>query len=138
MNFLFGECAIDAERRELQRSGKNVAVEPQVFDLLIYLIENRDRVVSRDDILAAVWHGRIVSESTVGSRINAARQAIGDDGKQQQFIRTVVRRGFRFVGDVKESPAPDNSAAASAPQVRRRMAAGGPVPVQRVSFCKTS
>src|SRR5262245_16148902 len=139
MNFLFGECAIDVARRELKRSGKTVAVEPQVFDLLIYLIENRDRVVSRDDILAAVWHGRIVSESTVGSRINAARQAIGDDGKQQQFIRTVVRRGFRFVGDVKkESPAPDNSAAAAVPQVRRRMAASGPAPAQRVSICKTS
>jgi hypothetical protein len=76
-----------------------VRIDPQVFDLLIYLIENRHRVVSKDDMLAGVWGGGIVSESTLASRINAARNAIGDDGKAQKLIRTASRKGFRFVGD---------------------------------------
>lgn len=105
MRFLFGECAIDAERRELRRDGEAVHVEPQVFDLLLYLIQHRERVVSRDDLLSAVWQGRIVSESTLSSRINAARRAIGDSGDRQSFIRTVARKGLRFIGEVKhETP----------------------------------
>jgi TolB-like protein len=79
-------------------------VEPQVFDLLVYLIENRDRVVSRDDLIASIWGGRIVSESTLGSRINAARKAIGDSGAAQKLIRTVARKGLRFVGDIQLAP----------------------------------
>jgi len=82
------------------------AVEPQVFDLLEFLIRNRDRVVSRDDLLAAVWNGRIVSESTLASRINAARTAIGDNGEDQRLIRTVLRKGIRFVGTVREEQKP--------------------------------
>jgi DNA-binding winged helix-turn-helix (wHTH) protein len=78
------------------------SVEPQVFDLLEFLIRNRDRMVSRDDVLAAVWNGRIVSESTLASRINAARSAIGDNGEDQRLIRTVLRKGIRFVGAVRE------------------------------------
>ena len=76
----FDQCVLDTERRELNRGQIAVSVQPQVFDLLVYLIENRDRVVSKDDLLNAVWNGRIVSESTLISRINAARRAIGDDG----------------------------------------------------------
>jgi TolB-like protein/class 3 adenylate cyclase len=102
MRFLFGDCSLDAARRELCRAGETVHVEPQVFDLLLHLVQNRDRVVSKDDLLAAVWQGRIVSESTLSNRINAARRAIGDSGEQQQFIRTVARRGLRFVGAVKQ------------------------------------
>ena len=75
-----------------------IPVEPQVFDLLVYLVQNRDRVVSKDDLIASVWDGRIVSESTLTSRINAARKAVGDSGKEQKLIRTIPRRGFRFVG----------------------------------------
>jgi DNA-binding winged helix-turn-helix (wHTH) protein len=101
MRFLFGDYALDLKRRELRRGAELVEVEPQVFDLLAYLVENRDRVASKDDLLAAVWHGRIVSESTLTSRITAARQAIGDSGEQQRFIRTVSRRGFRFVGEAR-------------------------------------
>ena len=78
-----------------------VAVEPQVFDLLVYLVENRDRVVSKDDLIASVWGGRIVSDSTLTSRINAARKAVGDSGGEQKLIRTIARKGLRFVGDVR-------------------------------------
>jgi len=76
--FTFDDCSIDCDRRELRRGADLIGVEPQVFDVLVYLIRNRDRVVSRDDLLASVWSGRIVSESTLATRINAARTAIGD------------------------------------------------------------
>ena len=104
MLLLFGDCALDPARRELCRGGEAVHIEPQVFDLLLHLIENRDHVVSKDDLLSAVWQGRIVSESTLSTRINAARSAIGDSGERQQLIRTVARRGLRFVGEVKQEP----------------------------------
>ncbi|MGZ5876783.1 MAG: winged helix-turn-helix domain-containing protein, partial [Bradyrhizobium sp.] len=101
MTLSFDDCEIDLERRELRRAKRIVHVEPQVFDLLVCLVQNRDRVVSRDDLIASVWDGRIVSESTLASRINAARKAIGDTGRDQKLIRTVSRRGLRFVGDVR-------------------------------------
>jgi TolB-like protein len=104
--FLFDDCALDTDRRELRRGPGLLSVEPQVFDLLVFLIRNRDRVVSRDDLLASVWGGRIVSESTLASRINAARRAVGDTGEQQRLIRTVLRKGFRFVGTVREVQRP--------------------------------
>ncbi|HEY2889346.1 MAG TPA: winged helix-turn-helix domain-containing protein [Dongiaceae bacterium] len=104
MRLIFGECVIDSARRELLRAGEAIHIEPQVFDLLLYLIDNRERVVSKDDLLAAVWRGRIVSESTLGSRINAARAAIGDNGQRQGLIRTVARKGLRFVGEVSNEP----------------------------------
>ncbi len=106
MPVIFGECAIDPARRELCRAGETIHIEPQVFDLLLYLIENRERVVSKDELLSAVWQGRIVSESTLGSRINAARSAIGDDGQRQCLIRTVARKGVRFVGEVANETGP--------------------------------
>src|SRR6202043_630464 len=98
----FGDCEINLERRELWRAKRAVHVEPQVFDLLVYLVQNRDRVVSKDDLIASVWKGRIVSESTLTSRINATRTAVGDNGKDQKLIRTVARKGLRFVGIVHE------------------------------------
>src|SRR5262245_66510846 len=100
MQFLFGDHTLDADRRELRRGAESVAVEPQVFDLLVYLVENRDRVVSKDDLIASVWGGRIVSDSTLTSRINAARKAVGDSGGSQKLIRTIARKGLRFVGEV--------------------------------------
>jgi DNA-binding winged helix-turn-helix (wHTH) protein/pimeloyl-ACP methyl ester carboxylesterase len=100
--FVFGDMALDGERRELRLGSKVIATEPQVLDLLIFLVRNRDRVVSRDDLLAAVWGGRLVSDSAIGARINAARRAIGDSGEQQCWIRTIARKGFRFVGEVRE------------------------------------
>jgi TolB-like protein/cytochrome c-type biogenesis protein CcmH/NrfG len=104
MRFLFGDYILDPTRRELSRGGEAIHVEPQVFDLLLYLIRNREQVLSKDDLLAAIWGGRIVSESTLNNRINTARRIIGDSGEHQRFIRTVARRGFRFVGDVQQEP----------------------------------
>ena len=107
MQFLFADHALDTDRRELRRGSEHIAVEPQVFDLLVYLVENRNRVVSKDDLIASVWGGRIVSDSTLTSRINAARKAIGDSGEQQSLIRTVARKGLRFVGTVRTQASGD-------------------------------
>jgi len=101
--YLFEDFELDTDRRELYRGSSPVPVEPKVFDLLVYVIENRERVVSKDDLLDAVWAGRIVSESTLTSHINAVRKAIGDSGEEQRLVRTLARKGFRFVGDVKET-----------------------------------
>src|SRR5690349_11809369 len=113
MAFHFAGYSLDSSRRELRLQGVEVHLEPQVFDLLVYLIENRDRVVTKDHLFAAVWHGRIVSETTLSSRINAARRAIGDTGERQQMIRTVARKGVRFVAAVTE----DGTTAAAATMV---------------------
>jgi adenylate cyclase len=102
VTFAFGDHILDVERRELRHSGDLVALEPQVFDLLVHLVRNRGRVVSKDELIDAIWEGRIVSESTVTTRLNAARKAIGDTGAAQSLIRTVPRRGVRFVGEVCE------------------------------------
>ena len=101
--YCFEAYALDTGTRELKRGGEPIALEPQVFDLLVYLIENRDRVVSKDDLIASVWQGRVVSDSTLTSRINAARKAVGDSGEQQNLIRTIARKGIRFVGALRDS-----------------------------------
>jgi TolB-like protein len=98
----FEDYVLDPERRELTRGSEAIAVGPQVFDLLLYLVRNREHVVSKDELLDVVWGGRIVSESTLTSHINAARKAIGDSGQEQRLIRTIARKGFRFVGDVTD------------------------------------
>ena len=102
MRFVFGDYLLDPDRRELTRLAEVVAIGPQVFDLLVHLIQNRERVVSKDSLLGAVWDGRIVSEATITSHINAARKAVGDNGQEQRLIRTIARKGFRFIGDVME------------------------------------
>ena len=99
--FLFNNYTLDSERRELRAGSAAITIEPQVFDILLYLIQNRDRVVSKDDLIGSVWGGRIVSESTLTSRINAVRKAVGDSGKKQNFVRTFARKGFRFVAPVE-------------------------------------
>jgi pimeloyl-ACP methyl ester carboxylesterase/DNA-binding winged helix-turn-helix (wHTH) protein len=103
VRFLFGDQVLDLDKRELWRGAEAIAVEPQVFDLLVFLLQNRDRVVTKDDLIASVWSGRIVSDSTLASRINAARKAVGDSGGEQRLIRTVPRKGVRFVGEVNEA-----------------------------------
>ncbi len=113
--FLFDDYSLDCGRRELRRGDDIVPVEPRVFDLLAHLVQHRDRVVSRDDLIAAVWEGRLVSESALASCINAARTAIADSGEEQRLIKTLPRKGIRFVGEVRESrgraePAPASPA----------------------------
>jgi pimeloyl-ACP methyl ester carboxylesterase/DNA-binding winged helix-turn-helix (wHTH) protein len=132
--FLFGDYALDVGRRELRCGQTLVPVEPQVFDLLVYLIRNRDRVVGKDDLLAAVWGGRIVSESSLTSRINAARKAVGDSGDQQNLIRTIARKGIRFVGEVREDATPP-APAEPATTIRSSPAPGLH---QEVRFCTAS
>ena len=102
MRYLFEEYALDPDCRELRRGTTPVSVEPQVLDLLLHLIRNRERVVTRDDLLNTVWRGRIVSESALSTRINAARAVLGDNGEEQRFIKTLPRRGLRFVAAVRE------------------------------------
>ena len=103
MIYSFENYSLDVDRQELRRGAELITVEPQVLDLLHYLIRTRERVASKDDLIAHVWNGRIVSESTLTSRITAARQAIGDSGENQRLIRTIARKGVRFVGEVRES-----------------------------------
>ena len=102
MRYLFEDCELDPDRRELRRDNGSVAVEPQVFDLLLYLIANRERIISKDDLIGSIWQGRIVSESTLNAHVHAARSAIGDNGKDQRLIKTLARKGVRFVGNVRE------------------------------------
>src|SRR5262245_39486551 len=104
--YLFEDCVLDADRRELWRGGNAISIAPQVFDLLLYLICNRERVVGKDDLIAAIWGGRIVSDAALTTRINVARAAIGDSGEEQRLIKTLPRKGFRFVGAVWEENGP--------------------------------
>ena len=102
LRYFFEDYCLDTKRRELRQQGTPVRLEPQVFDVLEYLIRERDRMVRKDDLIASVWDGRIVSESALATRINAARTAIGNSGKQQRLIRTVPSKGIRFVGVARE------------------------------------
>jgi pimeloyl-ACP methyl ester carboxylesterase len=131
VQFVFENHVLDADKRELRRGSQLIALEPQVFDLLLYLIQNRDRVVSKDDLIASVWGGRIVSDSTLASRINAARKAVGDNGDDQKAIRTIARKGVRFICAVSQQPASTNGAEARPISVPR-------APPQDIHFCTTS
>jgi TolB-like protein/DNA-binding winged helix-turn-helix (wHTH) protein len=102
MKYRFSDFEIDIGQHELRRGGLSVHTEPQVFDLIVHLVRNHDRVVSKDELIDAVWNGRIISEAAFSSRINGARRVLGDNGTDQLFIRTLHRRGFRFIGDVEE------------------------------------
>jgi DNA-binding winged helix-turn-helix (wHTH) protein/pimeloyl-ACP methyl ester carboxylesterase len=126
--YFFKDFVLDTDCRELSLGGDLIAVEPQVFDLLVYLIDNRDRVVSKDDMIGSVWRGRIVSDSTLDSRINAARKAVGDSGDKQELIRTVPRKGVRFVGTVRKGEERREAAAVRPPTAEK----------QQISFCRSS
>src|SRR5512133_417276 len=128
MTIGFGSYEIDVERRELRRGDVPVHVEPQVFDLINYLVQNRDRVVSKDDLIASVWGGRIVSDSTLDSRINATRKAVGDSGDEQRLIRTVARKGVRFVCAVDEATKNETSTSPKPATISQ----------QEVHFCTAS
>ena len=130
MQFTFDNQMLDIERRELLRDGAPIPVQPQVFDLLVYLVQNRDRVVSKEDLIGLVWGGRTVSDSTFTSRVNAARTAIGDSGRDQKLIRTISRKGLRFVGTVQE-PANSNRPAGRLPEKSlERPRSGLPLPAR--------
>lgn len=127
MRLEFSDCVLDLGRLELERAGARVEVEPQVFEVLAYLIRNQDRVVGADELFETVWNGRIVSLSTLTSRISAARVAIGDTGSDQKLIRTISRRGYRFVGGaVTTGGGPPPTPPPTPPPLR-----------QEVQFCET-
>jgi DNA-binding winged helix-turn-helix (wHTH) protein len=113
LRYIFDNYALDPERRELRSGATVVAMEPQVFDLLVHLIRHREHVVSRDELIESIWGGRIVSESALSTRINAVRSAIGDSGTEQRLIKTLPRKGVRFVGEVREERKPFEATSAS-------------------------
>lgn len=123
MIFSFNDCELDVGTFELRRNGEGCAVEPRVFELLSYLVQNRDRMVTKVEIFEQIWDGRTVSDSALSSQIKAVRRAIGDDGKSQSLLRTVHGKGFRFIGQVTErrstaadgTGAPSRSAAVTGP-----------------------
>jgi pimeloyl-ACP methyl ester carboxylesterase/DNA-binding winged helix-turn-helix (wHTH) protein len=128
--YAFGDCELDLLRYELRRGGLARRTEPQVFDVLVLLVRERDRVVSKEEILDTVWGDRFVSESALTSRIKAVRQAVGDDGKAQRLLRTVHGRGYQFVAEVEERGA--------APTARSAATAGpDESPPQEIRFCTT-
>lgn len=131
--FAFEDFVLDPARRELRQGSHLIAVEPSVFDLLLYLVVHRERVVTKDDLIAAVWSGRIVSDSTMASRMNAARQVIADSGAHQRLIRTIARKGHRFVGEVREDALSETRGGAE-PAPRVESAPSVPV----ASFVKTT
>jgi DNA-binding winged helix-turn-helix (wHTH) protein/tetratricopeptide (TPR) repeat protein len=116
--YIFDNYVLDPERRELRAGGNAVAIEPQVFDLLVHLIRHREHVVSRDELIESIWGGRIVSESALSTRINAVRGAIGDSGTDQRLIKTLPRKGVRFIGNVREERKPSETAAANSSEHR--------------------
>jgi len=134
MRYLFEDYALDMDRRELRRGDALTPVEPKVFDLLLYLIRNRTHVVTKDDLIAGVWNGRIVSDVALTSCINAARIAIGDSGNAQRLIKTLRRKGVRFVGEVREVGGSSQGSAASPRPAEQnpRSVAGGPSPPPRL------
>ncbi len=129
MIYRFDEYQLDTDVFELKRGADVVKVEPQVFDLLVFLIAHRNRVVSQSELLDAIWAGKIVSLSTVASRINAARSAIGDSGAAQKLIRTIQRKGFRFIGEVHETA---TEASRASPKAEANDQ------VQDIRFCTTA
>jgi pimeloyl-ACP methyl ester carboxylesterase/DNA-binding winged helix-turn-helix (wHTH) protein len=135
VQYRFGDYVVDTDRIEIRLSGGLISVEPQVFDLLVYLITHRDRVIGRDEILDQIWQGRFVSLSTLTTRINAARIAIGDSGKQQKKIKTLSRKGYRFIAETVEDVSHESTptvAVASTPQVNEHALH------QHITFCQSA
>lgn len=130
MIYRFGAFELDLARAELRAGGEPCPVEPQVFALLALLVENRERLVSKDELIEKVWDGRIVTDAAIASRVKSARQALGDDGKAQRFIRTLHGRGFRFVAEVRAAHDAGTPAAASSAPARPVPGDGDETPSQ--------
>jgi TolB-like protein len=113
LRYLFEDFALDVDKRELLRKAAAVSISPQALDLLIYLIRHRERVIRKDDLISAIWGDRIITDAALATRLNSARVAIGDSGEEQRLIKTLQRKGFRFVGTVQELASPGDAAAAS-------------------------
>jgi pimeloyl-ACP methyl ester carboxylesterase/DNA-binding winged helix-turn-helix (wHTH) protein len=128
--YAFGDCELDTRRRELRRGARARHIEPQVFDVLAYLLARRDRLVTKEELLDAVWGHRFVAPATLNSRIKSARQAVGDDGRGQRVIRTVHGRGFRMVGEVEERAAEGDAEAKPSTEPPADASFG-----QRIRFC---
>jgi adenylate cyclase len=126
LRYRFGIYALDAQRRELRRGEAAVPVTPQVFDILEYLIRHRERVVSKDDLIAAIWDGRVITDGALTTRLNAARHAIGDSGSQQRSIKTLTRKGYRFVAAVREDGGPSMEATHDTAPRRPKLATPSP------------
>ncbi len=137
MGYRFGDCELRPQSRELFVDGQPRSVEPQVFDLLCLFAKEANRVISRDELIAQVWGGRIVSDSAISARISAARTAIGDDGASQRFIRTIPRRGFRFVCAVDQDGAEKNSVSAVAAAVEQRVRFTRSADGTRIAYAET-
>lgn len=118
VKYRFSDFEVDLSQQELRREGTPVHIEPQVFDLIVHLVRNHERVVSKDELIDIVWNGRIISEAAFSSRINGARRVLGDNGTDQLFIRTLHRRGFRFVAQVQAIGGSDAEAIRLAPEQR--------------------
>ena len=125
MLYLFGDCELEPQRFELRRSGQVRPIEPQVFDVLVLLIRERHRVVSKQELLDTVWGHRFVGDSALTSRIKSLRQAVGDDGTTQGIVRTVRSRGYQFVAHVIERADPSTAARRRPVRCRKRRAAPG-------------
>jgi TolB-like protein len=130
--YLVDHYAMDTDRRELRRGSDLVAVAPQVFDLLHYLVLHRERVVSKDELVHAIWNGRAVSDAALTTRLNVARAAVGDIGKQKRFIQTLPRKGVRFIGQVREAEG------SLATRTKRPPAAAGGPSIAVASFANLS
>jgi DNA-binding winged helix-turn-helix (wHTH) protein len=131
-SYRFGTCRLDPDARELRVGDSVVHVEPQVFDVLAYLVSHRDRMISKTELLDAVWGSQFVSDSALTSRIKSARSAIGDDGSAQSLIRTQRGRGYRFVGAVDVVEAVEAVDAAPEPRPTAGWRPAGPLPPSRV------
>jgi adenylate cyclase len=124
MRYRFANCVLSLKSRELMRGPRIISLTPQVFDLLVYLVRHRERVVSKDELIDAIWDGRAVSDAALTTRVYAARTAIGDNGRQQRYIKTFARRGIRFVGQVEEIRVSSSDQAASSRPLRSPIADG--------------
>lgn len=130
MKYFFDTFVLDTALRELSKDGVAVRIEPRVFELLLHLLEERDRVVSKSALVESVWEGRFISEAAMSSAVRSLRKALGDDGKSQRYVRTVHGHGFRFVAPVVET-----GAGAGYGAVATDSADSGDPPVQDIRFC---